>query len=130
MLELVNEFIRVLGLASVVVGRRDYVNALSGVDQLRRMTMNLMLEDNRIHPADRGGALHMNKLMTPKQTATLAALPAVAPERNSIIEAHVELARIFLPLARGLAAEVGAEWPEAFEAATRKHLRAKLGAEI
>ena len=47
-----------------------------------------------------------------------------------MIDSGVELARIFLPLGRELADNVGAEWPEAFEAATRRHLMARLGVDI
>ncbi len=69
------EFLRVLGLLVVVAGREDWVNAFFGIGHMRRATVDLMLEENRIAPQDRGGALHLNKLLTSEQHAELAALP-------------------------------------------------------
>ncbi|MEI9965706.1 MAG: hypothetical protein WDM92_14535 [Caulobacteraceae bacterium] len=129
-LQIVNEFIRVLGLTSVVVGRQEYVTAQSGVDILRRLTIDLMVEQNRIGPADRGGALHANRLLTLEQRVLLSSLPPVGAERGSILRASVELARLFLPRAKALAHEVGAPWPAAFEQATRAHLERSLGLTI
>ena len=129
-LQIVNEFIRVLGLSGVVLGRQEYVMGQSGVDILRRQTIDLCIEQNRIGPADRGGILHMNKLMTLEQRVLLASMPAVGPERGSILRASIELARLFLPRAKALAHEVGADWPEGFEQATRAHLERSLGVKI
>jgi predicted nucleotidyltransferase len=129
-LQLVNEFIRVLGLSGVVLGRREYVMALSGVDILRRTTIDLMTEENGIGPADRGGMLHTSRLLTPEQMAELEALAPVATSRDGVLTASLDLARIFLPRARGLASKVGADWPQAFEDATRRHLAETFGTSI
>ena len=127
LLRLVNEFLRVLGLAPVAVGREEFELALSGIDLLRRMTFELMLEENSVPPSMRGGALHRNPLLTAEQRESLRALPALVAERSSIIAGQAAFARLFLPRARRLAAEIGMEWPSAFEDATRRHLLKSLG---
>jgi predicted nucleotidyltransferase len=122
LLKLVNEFLRVIGLTPVAMGREEYQLALNGVDLLRRMTMDLMLEENGVSPASRGGALHRNHLLTAEQRDALQALPVIAAERTSILAGNAAFAGLFLPRARRLGAEIGMEWPSAFEDATRRHL--------
>jgi predicted nucleotidyltransferase len=126
--KLVHEFLRVLGLAVVVIGRGEFVLALSGIDQLRRMTIDLMLEENGV--GDRGGALHLSPLLTPEQRAELASLPPLSANRDSVVAGHLALARNFLPRARRLAAAVNLAWPDSLEQATRDHLRSHLGMHI
>jgi predicted nucleotidyltransferase len=127
LLTLVNEFLRVLGLLVVGTGRKEYVLGLTGVDLLRQMTFELMLEENGIGPADRGGALHRWPLLTPEQQDELGALAPVVADHDGIVAADAALARIFLPRARRLAQRIGMVWPEAFETATRRHLKDRLG---
>lgn len=129
-LALVNEFFRVLGLLAVGVGRREWLLGLTGVDLLRRMTLDLMLEENGIGPAERGGALRRDAFLTEDQRRDLAGLSPVVADREGIIAANAEVAAIFLPRARRLAAAAGADWPEAFEAATRRHLRRRVGLDL
>ena len=127
---LVDEFLRVLGLASVGLGREEYILLEDGAGLLRKMTIDLMLEKSGVGPADRGGALRLNSYLTPDQRAALEAMPPLSADRDSAIAVHQALARIFLPLAKNLASEIGAEWPSAFEDATRRSLRERLGIEI
>lgn len=129
-LALVNEFFRVLGLLAVGVGRREWVLGLTGVDLLRRMTIDLMLEENGVGPAERGGALRRDAFLTEDQRDDLAGLSPVRADRAGIIAANAEVAAIFLPRARRLATATGAQWPAAFEAATRRHLRERVGLEL
>lgn len=129
-LALVNEYLRVLGLLVLGVGRGEWVLSLSGHDILRRLILDLMLEENGVAPGDRGGVLSRYKLLTPEQLAELRALSPVVADREGVIAANIELAAIFLPRARRLAGQIGLEWPEAFEAATRRHLRDRLGVEL
>jgi predicted nucleotidyltransferase len=129
-LDLTNEFLRVVGLLVVADGRREWLLALSGTDILRRLTLDLMLEANGVSPEDRGGALKRNPFLTAGQRRALENLPPVAANRESLFEANRELARLFLPLARRLAEETGAAWPAEFEAATRRHLRDRLGLDL
>ncbi|MBX3485066.1 hypothetical protein [Phenylobacterium sp.] len=116
------EFWRVLGLSVVGLGRGEHVVSLSGQELLRRMIVDLMLDENGVGVAERGGALRRNPLLTPEQRAELAALPPVRADREGILAGNAALAAVFLPRARRLAARVGAPWPDALEAATRAHL--------
>ena len=127
LLPLVNEFFRMLGLLVGGLGREEYMLGLTGADLLRGLTLNLMLEENGVGPAEQGGALRRNAFLTPGQRAELADLTPVAATREGIILANRELAAIFLPRARRLAERVGMAWPAAFEAATRRHLETRLG---
>jgi predicted nucleotidyltransferase len=126
LLPLVNEFLRILGLLVVGLGREEYLLGLTGADLLRGLTVNLMLEENGVGPAERGGALRRNPLLTPEQRAQLASLTPVTATREGIITANRELAAIFLPRARRLGERIGMAWLAAFEAATRRHLQARL----
>jgi len=110
-LRLVNEFLRVLGLLVGCIGREEYLLGLAGADILRRLTIDLMLEENGVSPIERGGALRRNPLLTPDQRRELATLAPVAANGAGIIAANAELAAIFLPRARRLADKVGTEWP-------------------
>jgi hypothetical protein len=129
-LKLVNEFLRILGLLVVAIGRKEYVLGLTGVDMLRRLTVDLMLEENGVGPIERGGALHRNPLLTPDQRREFEALRPVVADRAGIIAAHVELAAIFLPRARRLATRAHMIWPSTFETATKRHLHERLGLTI
>lgn len=129
-LKLVNEYLRILGLLVVAVGRQEYVLGLTGLELLRRLTLDLMLEENGVGPAERGGALRRNPLLTADQRRELEGLTPVAANRAGIIAGNVELAAIFLPRARRLAKRTGMTWPAAFEAATRRHLLERLGMSI
>ncbi|WP_333807734.1 hypothetical protein, partial [Phenylobacterium sp.] len=82
-LKIVNEFLRVLGLFPVAVGRGEWLLAQAGMELLRRLTIDLMLEENRLSTADRGGALHLNTLLTTEQRQALEGLPAVTADRDS-----------------------------------------------
>ena len=130
LLKLVNEFLRVLGLLVVAVGREEYVLGLTGADLLRRLTVDLMLEENGVGPVERGGALHRNPFLTPDQRKELEILRPVVANRAGIIAAHAELAANFLPRARRLAMRVHMTWPSAFEEATKRHLQERLGLTI
>ncbi len=127
LLPLVEEFLRVLGLAPVVLGRGDYVVLVSGIDNLRRLATDLMLEENRIGPWDRGGALKRRALLTEEQYAELAALPPLSADPASLKANNEALAAIFLPRAKRLCAAAGVAWPERFEQATRAHLANAIG---
>jgi predicted nucleotidyltransferase len=130
LLKLVQEFLRVLGLAVVGLGRAEYEVSLAGVDLLRRMTIDLMLEENGVAPAQRGGALRRNPLLTAGQRAELAGLPPVMADREGLLAANSAFARLFLPRAHRLAAEIGMAWPTELEAATARHLWKHLGQRI
>ena len=128
--DLVEEFLRVLGLSPVTHGRGENVASLSGVELLRRMLIDVLLEGNGVGPAERGAALHLNAFLTSGQRVALEALPPVAPNRESLLAANRALAAMFFPAAKALAAKIGMEWPQALEDATHAHLKKTLDFEF
>ena len=118
---IVEEFIRVLALLPVGLGRGELVLLTTGAGLLRDLLRDLMLEGCPL--PDRGGMLHPSRLLAPDQVAALEALPYPRPDREEAIAAHVATARTFLPLARRMTAELNLRWPEAFEAAMRARLQ-------
>lgn len=124
---LIDEFIRVLGLLPVALGRGEHVVAARGAGLLRDMLVDLMLEDAALPEAH--GALHLGKLLPPEDMATLAALPPARPDRPDMA-AHLAAARAFIPRARRMARDLGLPWPEAFAQATARRLEAELGTRV
>jgi len=124
----VSEFIRVLGLIAVGMGRNELVLGVMGAGLLRDLLMRLMVEET--HSPDRGGMLHLSRTVAREQMAELEALPCPGPRRAEILAAHWATARAFFPRARTLAAALDIPWPEAFEQATRAHLQRAFGAEF
>ncbi|WP_208353994.1 nucleotidyltransferase domain-containing protein [Pseudaestuariivita rosea] len=117
----IEEFIRILGLLHVVEGREDYINGVLGVFHLRNLLVELLIEET--NAPNRGGALHLNRLITDKQKELLKSLPAPIAERDAIIKAHLAYAKAYLPIARKRAKALEIEWPERFEEATWTKLR-------
>ena len=130
MSKLVNEFFRVLTLAPVGLGRKEYIVALTGIELLRKMTVDLMLMENNVAQLDRGGALRLNPFLSTDQIQLLQSLPAVAAERESIVRCQMAIAQLFLPRARAFAERIGMAWPVALEEASRAHLKSQLNFEI
>jgi predicted nucleotidyltransferase len=121
----IQEFIRVLGLAAVVVGREELIVANTGLGLQRTQLINLMLEELEL--ADPGGALHLNPLLPPADRTLLEQLPGTAATMDEATAAHMAYARIFLPRAKALALKHDLPWPEEFLAATLKKLETDLG---
>ena len=125
---LIHEFIRMLGLMPVAVGRQEYVTMVLGVGMLRDHLTTLLMQD--VIDPDPGGILHQSKVLPPTVMAMLAALPYPGPERDDLIAANVAIAREFMPRARAMAQRLDLVWPDAFEAATRRRLASTLGHDV
>jgi hypothetical protein len=121
---LVEDFLRVLGLLTVVVNRGEYLVGVDGAMLLRRYLIDLMLAESTV---TRGGVLRLNNLLAPDQRRTLDELPPLAPTRESVIDAHLACARAFRPLAWRLLSQRGIDYPEQFDTATLAHLNRSLG---
>ena len=119
-LDIVNEFIRVLGLSVAVKGCNDLVVAQTGTNLLRDMLIRMHVLSNG--PQPRRGALALRKDLTKRQETALVDLPA-GTTWSSVHERTRAIAGEFLPLARSLAEQVGAVWPERFEQVTRAYLK-------
>ncbi|MFC6582309.1 hypothetical protein [Sulfitobacter aestuariivivens] len=123
----VEEFIRILGLLPLAVGRKEYINGVLGVFHLRNLLVDLMIAEAA--PQHRGGALHLNRLITPAQRETLTKMPPPVAQKEAMITGHMAYARVYLPLARRMALAWGVDWPDRFEAVTWANLNATLGLE-
>lgn len=122
---LIHEFIRMLGLLPVGAGRGEYVTMVLGVGMMRGHLEALLMQD--VTNPDPGGILHQSKLLPPEQMHLLASLPYPGPDRDALIEANFAIAREFMPRARAMAERLSIEWPEEFEAVTRRRLVLTLG---
>ncbi|HQT53744.1 nucleotidyltransferase domain-containing protein [Phenylobacterium sp.] len=123
---MVIEFLRILGLLPVAVGRGEWLVAQQGDGLQRRLLIDLMVEENGVPPSARGGAKKLNAFLTPEQRAVLEALRPPAAQPGAVIDAAADLARLFLARARPLVDRLGATWPAAFEQATRRHLQTTM----
>ncbi|WP_274627655.1 hypothetical protein [Arvimicrobium flavum] len=124
----IEEFVRIVGLLPLAMGRQEYLNSVTGAFYLRNLLIDLFIEETGA--PNRGGALHLNRLITEEQKELLRALPPFLPTRDAMLAAYLEHAAIYLPRARRLATKLGVEWPERFEAATRAHLGRELAIEL
>jgi predicted nucleotidyltransferase len=128
-LAIAHEFIRILGLLPVAVARQEWIVAQQGFGLLRQLTVDLFLEETALPPGARG-VKRLNAFLTDDQRAALEAIAPPAADEAAIIAANRAIAALFLPRARRLAADLGLDWPEAFEAATRKRLHIDLGLDV
>lgn len=124
---MIREFLRVLGLLAVVVGREEWAVAVTGAGLQRAQLIALLIEQLALPTPP--GALHLSRLLPREDLELVTGLPAVEANRESVIAVHFAYARLFLPRARALAERVGAPWPEAFEVSTRAWLKRELGAD-
>lgn len=121
---MVGEFIRILGLTPVALGRGEVELMTVGNTFLRRFLTDLLtIEAN---PRIPGGMLHLSRVLDPTRMAVLAAVPLPQLTVESAIESNLALARAFIPRAKTLCASLGVHWPHAFETATRKNLQRAL----
>ena len=98
-------FIRVLGLMSLAIGRAEYFTGVTGVFHLRSLLVDLLLEETAA--PNRDGALHLNRLLTEEQRNVLASLPLPSPTTDGVIEANLACASAYLPRARQMARKLG-----------------------
>jgi Nucleotidyltransferase domain len=123
-LEMTEEFLRILGLLPVVVARGELVAAVAGSGLLRQLLTTLLRY--RVEGPRLSGALHLSRVLPPDELAALAAMPPVYADRAAVIRAHVSCAAMFLPVARDL---LGPDHPHALEKACWQHLQAELDVE-
>lgn len=101
------EFIRILGLLHLAVGREEYINGVLGVFHLRNLLVDLLIEETGA--PNRGGVLHLNRLITDEQKELLISLPPAVPNLDAMISAHIAYAQVYLPRARKLAGQWGVD---------------------
>jgi hypothetical protein len=122
---LIHEFIRMLGLMPVGLGRGEYMTMVLGVGMMRGHLETLLMQD--VTEPDPGGMLHQSKLLPADVMQMLASLPYPGPEREALVAANLAVAREFMPRARAMAKRLDIAWPDVFEAATRRRLALTVG---
>ncbi len=123
---LVTEFLRILSLAPVAMGRREWVVMQDGVGHLRRLLIELMLEENGVGPGERGGAKKLYPFLNAEQIAELEGIIPPRAIEAELLAANRDLRDRFLPRARRVAADRGATWPADWEAAVMSGLARDL----
>lgn len=123
---LATEFLRILGLSEVVLGRREYEVGATGAGLLRGLLTQLLVAETG--QTDTGGILHLSRVLDSGRLALLVDLPVASHDLHSIVETNLATARLFMPRARALVARLGGDWPAPFEEATRATLRRALPA--
>lgn len=124
--ETVDWFFYMLGNIVTVVGRDDAALAMLGVLTVRDTCLvPLLLAERGIQR--RGGMKRLNYWLSDEQRAVVESLPPLAPTVDSVVDAQLHLARIFIARGRALAERLDAEWPEELEAATIAHVEQGLG---
>lgn len=127
LLDVANEFIRVLGLSVVAKGREDLVVAQKGTNLLWDMLIRVMVMANGV--SVRRGVLALRKDLTNKQLEILTTLPA-GSSWSSVFERTEAIAHHFFQISKDLAQELGAEWPHEFERVTLNYLEENLDLQI
>lgn len=122
----VDLYFYIFGNLVTVVGRNEPILLNNGVVLLRDSCLvPLLCAERGIHRT--GGAKRMRPFLSRDQYELLCSLPATDGTLDTCIEANLQLARIFIPRARALAARVGAPWPADLERATIEHVEHGLG---
>ena len=108
---IVGEFIRILGLTPVAIGRGEVELMTVGNTFLRRFLTDLLTIE--VNPRIPGGMLHLSRVLDPGRMAVLAAVPLPQLTEASAIESNLAVARAFMPRAKALCAALGVDWPKA-----------------
>jgi hypothetical protein len=125
----VEEFIRLLGMLTIVVDRDDVPIGMEGQLGCHSLLISLLLMENGIDRMAMGKR-HVAKFLTNEQRDALANVPTLAPTIESIIQGRIAYARLFLPRARRLMQANNKIYPQTFEDATWQHLKRSLGLDV
>jgi hypothetical protein len=125
----VEEFIRLVGMLRIVVGRDDLPIGMEGQMACHSLLIGLLLLENGLDRLTMGKR-HVAPLLNDEQRAVIASVPPLEPTMDSVIRGRVAYARLFLPRARRLMERHGLAYPQPFEDATRRHLKEALQLEI
>ncbi len=122
------EFIRILGLLPLAIGREEYINGVAGIFHLRNLLVELLIAET--NASNRGGALQLNRLLTEEQRDLLISLPPPIATREGVIRAHKTYAAAYLHRARAYANQNAITWPEQFEDAILTYVGEALDIQI
>ncbi len=122
---LVPEFFRVLSLTSVVLGREDYAVGVSGAMLLRSMLIEALSQ--RVSVEDRGGVLHLKRLLAPQDYRVVTGIPPIEATRESVAQANRYCAQHFIAAARELCDRTGYPWPDEYISRVAQHTQPLIG---
>ncbi|HVE92844.1 MAG TPA: hypothetical protein VNE62_11200, partial [Actinomycetota bacterium] len=60
----------------------------------------------------------------------IESLPAIQATERAIVDVHISVAKLFIPVAQEMYRQLGLEWPQELERAVREHLQRRVGARI
>lgn len=124
----VEEFIRVLGLLPIALGREDYVTAQTGAQLLRDFLIRLMFMENHLLP--RRGVLSLRKALTEEHYQIVQNLPPLLVDRNALLKAHAYLAQVFFTRGKKLCLAQKVSWPEKFATAATENVAQKTRTDL
>ncbi len=122
---LTREFLRVVGLSSVVIARKEFVVASTGIFLLRNMLIELMKLAGE--PRVERGMMSLRKALDPADYEVLMELGLPTLDRVSLIQSHRRFFDCFVPRARYLAHEWDIAFPDEFLASVDAKLRGSFG---
>lgn len=137
-LDAVEFFLYMLGNMVSVIGRNEVIPASNGVIMVRDIALVSLLLAEQGWKSTREHQLgnpfpftkRLRTYLSDEQNELLVSLPPLAATIDSVIDGYVALARAFLPRARRLAGQTGAEWPGAYEWASVGFFERSLGVSI
>lgn len=124
----VSEFMRVLGLLPVVIGRGDLVGAVSGSGLLREHLVTLLQYEQTGRTLT--GALNDTTSLTPAAASAIVGLPALRAENSAILDFNRACWDIFIRYGPGISRRYDAEWPGGLVDAVRSRLARELGIDL
>ncbi len=119
--DVVDEFIRCLGLLVFVAERREWISAYQGTLAMIGLFVELLQLESGTHRGV-GGALSLNRRLREDQMELIEEIPALRPTERSVIDVQTWLAKHFLLRARDLFDERVWTYPSEFERATLDRL--------
>ncbi|HEX8304718.1 MAG TPA: nucleotidyltransferase domain-containing protein [Jatrophihabitans sp.] len=122
---LTGEFLRLLGQLPAVLARGDVLYGVSLAQVLRLQLIELMLCDLGL--ADPGGSGHSYRRLPADRRAALLRLPVIGNDLDSVRDAQLACAGLFVPLARQLCRE---RFPQPMYQALAGWLERELGARL
>ncbi|GAA4424965.1 hypothetical protein GCM10023169_22140 [Georgenia halophila] len=122
-------FLYFMGNLVTVARRGEWFALAQGTATMRdSLLIPLMLAQNGVRKSD--GAKRLNRYLTDEQQAALRSIPAIGSDPEDLFAAQRAIAHEYLRRGRRLAAQVGAEWPDALESAVRELWARELGMAI
>jgi hypothetical protein len=134
----VDFFLYMLSNMVSVVGRNELIPGSNGVIMVRDIALvGLLLAEQGLATTREPGSANpfpftkrLRRYLTDEQNDLLETLPPLTATWDSILDSYIALAKLFLPRARRLAAQTGADWPAQYEQATIAYFERMLGVDI